>query len=100
LARTLARVLDVPFSVSDATSFTQVLRELVSPFVLSSKLFFPGRMLVFPSGDYVQTLTDALDVGEDVEMAIQRLVSVFRYSTFLCSRRKSAASRELGSLPR
>ncbi|KAH0839717.1 P-loop containing nucleoside triphosphate hydrolase protein [Lanmaoa asiatica] len=40
LARTLARVLDVPFSVSDATSFTQV------------------------------------HVGEDVEMAIQRLVCI------------------------
>ncbi|KAH7887973.1 P-loop containing nucleoside triphosphate hydrolase protein [Phlebopus sp. FC_14] len=40
LARTLARVLDVPFSVSDATSFTQ-----------------------------------AGYVGEDVDMAIQRLVS-------------------------
>ncbi|KAI9574898.1 P-loop containing nucleoside triphosphate hydrolase protein [Boletus coccyginus] len=41
LARTLARVLDVPFSVSDATSFTQ-----------------------------------AGYVGEDVEMAIQRLVCI------------------------
>ncbi|KAI6117624.1 P-loop containing nucleoside triphosphate hydrolase protein [Pisolithus croceorrhizus] len=38
LARTLARVLDVPFSISDATSFTQV------------------------------------NVGEDVDMAIQRLL--------------------------
>jgi len=29
LARTLAKVLDVPFSVSDATSFTQVCLSLI-----------------------------------------------------------------------
>ncbi|TEB35353.1 ClpX, ATPase regulatory subunit [Coprinellus micaceus] len=43
LAKTLARVLDVPFSVSDATSFTQV------------------------------------HVGEDVEMAVQRLLQAANY---------------------
>lgn len=36
LARTLARVLDVPFSVSDATSFTQV-----RSFILRFRAFHP-----------------------------------------------------------
>lgn len=50
LARTLAKVLDVPFSVSDATSFTQ-----------------------------------AGYVGEDVDMAIQRLLQVANWNPYRAS---------------
>ncbi|KAI0282374.1 ClpX ATPase regulatory subunit [Russula aff. rugulosa BPL654] len=49
LARTLAKVLDVPFSVSDATSFTQV------------------------------------NVGEDVEMCIHRLLQAANWNPFRAS---------------
>ncbi|KAI9508660.1 P-loop containing nucleoside triphosphate hydrolase protein [Russula earlei] len=49
LARTLAKVLDVPFSVSDATSFTQV------------------------------------NVGEDVDMCIQRLLQAANWDPFRAS---------------
>ncbi|KAG2077668.1 ClpX, ATPase regulatory subunit [Suillus decipiens] len=55
LARTLARVLDVPFSVSDATSFTQVSAD-ISP-----------------------------DVGEDVDMCIQRLLQAANWDSYRAS---------------
>jgi hypothetical protein len=45
LARTLARVLDVPFSVSDATSFTQVRVTLFRSCLILTTMF-PGGMLV------------------------------------------------------
>ncbi|KIY45885.1 hypothetical protein FISHEDRAFT_48326 [Fistulina hepatica ATCC 64428] len=54
LVKTLARILDVPFSVSDATSFTQVWYK-------------------------------ATDVGEDVEMAIQRLLQASDYDPLRAS---------------
>ena len=56
LAKTLARTLDVPFAVSDATAFTQA-----------------GCMYNLILG-VSSLLTRSQDVGEDVEMAIHRLV--------------------------
>ncbi|KAI6097437.1 P-loop containing nucleoside triphosphate hydrolase protein [Pisolithus croceorrhizus] len=64
LARTLARVLDVPFSISDATSFTQ-----------------------------------AGYVGEDVDMAIQRLVSCAETTRSANDTISAAASSRLGPHP-
>ena len=44
LARTLAKVLDVPFSVSDATSFTQVSKLVLVVMSAYAEKFLPGRM--------------------------------------------------------
>ena len=47
LARTLAKVLDVPFSVSDATSFTQVSQEHgIDPIFRSSEIYIIGWVYV------------------------------------------------------
>lgn len=83
LARTLARVLDVPFSVSDATSFTQV-----SPYshFWSSDIINPaplGGLYVFCLSICIHGLIPRKDVGDDVDTCIQRLVRVHRSLLYL-----------------
>lgn len=76
LARTLAKVLDVPFSVSDATSFTQVCCEVAWLFECLIP-DCPGWLYVnSPRRKMTKLPFMQIDVGEDVDMCIHRLVRV------------------------
>lgn len=57
LAKTLARILDVPFASSDATSFTQA-----------------GCEYDFPTGQHETDAYPNADVGDDVENCVMRLL--------------------------
>lgn len=74
LAKTLARVLDVPFSVSDATSFTQV--RVILPRIFSDMNSFTGWMSVYLLSNLAAFTEFNImsDVGDDVDVCIQRLV--------------------------
>lgn len=75
LARTLAKVLDVPFSISDATSFTQVRgQQSIRKHSLTFRYRQDVSHILFPNFRTLLPLYRP-DVGEDVDMAIQRLVS-------------------------
>jgi hypothetical protein len=75
LARTLAKVLDVPFSISDATSFTQVRGpRLIRKHSLSFRYRQDVSHILFTNSRTLLSLCRP-DVGEDVDMAVQRLVS-------------------------
>ena len=80
LARTLARVLDVPFSVNDATSFTQVstvcytVTQFTSLKMLCRPVVSTKRVLYVTDFRHKLNQPHASDVGEDVDMCIHRLV--------------------------
>lgn len=80
MARTLAKVIDVPFSINDATSFTQVLHFVpkapliakpVFRLAVSQKKLPPPTVLILPT-----------DVGEDVDMCVQRLLQAANYDPY------------------
>ncbi|KAF8331878.1 P-loop containing nucleoside triphosphate hydrolase protein [Cantharellus anzutake] len=65
LARTLAKVLDVPFAMSDATTLTQV---------GSTCLLHVGVHALTIHCNHLTGRMSLLDVGDDVEMVIHRLL--------------------------
>lgn len=67
-------MLDVPFSVSDATSFTQV--RVILPRIFPDMSSFTGWMSVYLLSKLaaLTELNITSDVGDDVDVCIQRLV--------------------------
>ena len=80
LARTLANVVDVPFSINDATSFTQVRHFILKASLIANSVF---RLAV--SQTFFPPLTVSIlptDVGEDVDMCVQRLLQSANYDPY------------------